>query len=109
MKNLVAILAMAALAGTAAQAETIEVSATGQVVFNAITTPPLSGVGSGANVVMSFTVDSTNFVDGVPGDTRGYVIDQPSFSLEFDTPLSIGLLDPFPEESGLTAAGRRII
>jgi hypothetical protein len=45
---------------------------------------------------MSFQVDSTNYVDGIPGDTRGYEIDQASFSLEFDTPLTIGLLDPFP-------------
>jgi len=45
---------------------------------------------------MSFEVDSDVFLDGVPGDTRGYEIDQSSFSLTFDTPASVGLLNPFP-------------
>jgi hypothetical protein len=96
MKRVVVILAVAALFGATAQAEVVTVTAMGQVLFNGIGTPPLSGVSGGDNVLMSFTVDSTNFVEGIPGDTRGYVIDQPSFSLDFDTPLSIGLIDPFP-------------
>jgi hypothetical protein len=75
---------------------TVDVTITGQVVFNAIGDPPLGDVNSGNVVVMTFTVDSDNFTDGVPGDTRGYEIDQSSFSLIFDTPLTLGLQDPFP-------------
>ncbi len=60
-------------------------------MFNAIPTAPLGNVTAGEEVAVSFQVDSNNFVEGVPGDTRGYEIDQPSFSLQelrlaFDTP-----------------------
>ncbi len=77
-------------------ADIISVSITGQVGFNGISDPPLSGVSSGDSVEMSFTVDSDVFMDGVPGDTRGYEINQSSFSLIFDTPLEVGLVNPFP-------------
>ena len=78
------------------QASPVDVSATGTVVFNGITTPPLNAVTAGQTAIVSFTVDSNNFVDGVPGDTRGYVIDQASFSLSFSGGASVGLLSPFP-------------
>jgi hypothetical protein len=96
MRRVIPILAITVFLVAAAQADVVTVSATGQVVFNAIGDPPLNGVNSGDGVVMSFTVDSDNFMEGVPGDTRGYEIDQSSFSLTFDTPLTVGLLDPFP-------------
>ena len=96
MSKLIAALAVAALAVHAATAGTVTVEITGSVTFNGIGSPPLSAVGGGDQAVVSFTVDSDNFVDGVPGDTRGYVIDPSSFALAFDTPVSVGLLDPFP-------------
>lgn len=96
MRKLTIILAATlALFGTA-QASPVMVTATGSVVFNAITTPPLSAVGSGELVIMSFMVDSDNFVEGIPGDTRGYVIDHASFWLSFSGGTAVGLLDPFP-------------
>lgn len=79
-----------------ARAELVTVRITGNVAFNGITTAPLNAVAAGNGVEMTFTVDSNNFVDGIPGDTRGYVIDQPSFALSFSTPVSVGLLNPFP-------------
>lgn len=79
-----------------AQASPVDVTARGTVVFNGITTPPLNAVTAGQQAIASFTVDSNNFVDGVPGDTRGYVINQASFSLSFSGGASVGLLSPFP-------------
>lgn len=95
MKQFVAIIVL--LGGAAAaHASTVTVTATGTVVFNGITAAPLSAVGGGESATMSFEVDSGNFVDGVPGDTRGYLIDPASFVLAFGGGTSVGLLDPFP-------------
>lgn len=96
MKILLAILALTTLGAAAAEADLVSVTATGQVVFNSITTPPLNAVTTGQQVTASFQVDSGNFVEGVPGDTRGYVIDQPSFVLAFSGGVNMGLLNPFP-------------
>jgi hypothetical protein len=92
---LTAVLAVAVMAGTA-HADIVTVTATGEVVFNGIADPPLSAVSGGDAVELSFQVDSDVFMEGVPGDTRGYEIDQSSFSLSFSTPVEVGLLDPFP-------------
>ena len=83
------------ISGTAA-ADLVEVRVTGTVSFNLIGAAPLDAVAAGDAVTITFLVDSDGFVDGVPGDTRGYEIIQSSFYLEFDTPVSLGLLDPFP-------------
>jgi hypothetical protein len=94
--HITALAAGAALAGTVQAGVIIEVEISGQVVFNGIGAPPLGGVTAGDSAVMSFTVDAGNFVDGIPGDTRGYVIDESSFSMVFGGDVSVGLLDPFP-------------
>ena len=79
------------------RADTVTISARGQVISNLITTPPLSGVGVGNTGVMSFTVDSNNFVDGIPGDLRSYPINQSSFALTFQpSGVTVGLANPFP-------------
>jgi hypothetical protein len=96
MRKLIMVLAAVLLAASSAQAVVVTVEATGQVIFNGITEPPLSGVNGGEQIVMSFTVDSNDFDEGIPGDTRGYVIDQASFSLSFSGGVDIGLADPFP-------------
>jgi hypothetical protein len=96
MKTFAIVLATVALLALAAQAEVVTVTATGQVYSNAITQPPLNAITVGQIVTMSFTVDSNNYVDGVPGDTRGYEIDQSSFVLAFSSGVEIGLLNPFP-------------
>jgi len=95
MKRAVSLFTTLAMI-VAAQAEPLTVTATGTVVFNGVTAAPLNAVGAGDAATMSFQADSNNFIDGIPGDTRGYVIDETSFSLAFDTPASVGLLNPFP-------------
>ena len=96
MRTLMTTLAATLILIATAQANPVMVSATGSVVFNGVTTPPLSGVTSGQRAIVSFMVDSNNFVEGVPGDTRGYPIDQASFWLSFSGGVAVGLLDPFP-------------
>lgn len=97
MKKALVALAVVAFAATSAQAALISVTAEGTVVFNGVSTAPLNAVGGGDTAVMSFMVDSNVFVDGIPGDTRGYEIIQSSFDLSFNAPpVSVGLLNPFP-------------
>lgn len=96
MKSLFAFFAALGLMAAAAQAANVDVTITGNVFFNGINNPPLNAVGGGETAELSFSVDSNNFVDGVPGDTRGYVIDQSSFSLKFSGGTDVGLLNPFP-------------
>jgi hypothetical protein len=96
MRILALVLAAVVLIAAPASAVEVTVTATGTVGFNGITDAPLGTVSPGDHVEMSFKVDSNDFMDGVPGDVRGYVIDQSSFSLSFDTPLDMGLLNPFP-------------
>ena len=92
---LAAVAAAAAFVAAPAQADLITVSAEGQVFFNGIGDPPLSGVSAGDTAIMSFQVDSNVFLDGA-SNTRGYEIIQSSFSLTFGGDISVGLLNPFP-------------
>lgn len=96
MKRILVLAGAALLAGSALGGTDVDVVITGEVAFNGIGAPPLSGVNPGDSVTISFTVNSADFEDGVPGDTRGYVIDQSSFVLEFESKVVQGLLDPFP-------------
>ena len=96
MRKLMIVLAAMLLVAAYAQAVVVNVEATGMVIWNAIGDPPLAGVNSGEQVIMSFTVDSDVFDEGTPDDTRGYVIDAASFSLAFSGGVVIGLMDPFP-------------
>lgn len=96
MRRLTTTLFATFLLVATAQASPVHVSATGTVAFNAISTPPLNAAAVGQQATVAFTVDSANFVDGIPGDLRSYVIDQPSFVLSFSGGASVGLLSPFP-------------
>lgn len=97
MNKAIVALTVVAFAASSAQADLISVTAEGTVVFNGVSTAPLNAVGSGDSAKMSFQVDSNVFVDGIPGDTRGYEIIQSSFDLSFNAPpVSVGLLNPFP-------------
>ena len=91
-----ALILVALLAGFA-QAEIVRVTNTGIVIWNGIQEPPLSGVGGGENVILTFLVDSNLFDEGAPGDTRGYLITEPTFELAFSGGLTMGLLDPSGE------------
>jgi hypothetical protein len=90
MKRAAALLAIAILAMAPAHATTVFVAALGEVTENLIADSPLGDVAAGEGVVMSFTVDSNDFVDGAGGDSRGYVIS--SFSLAFSGGVTVGLL-----------------
>jgi hypothetical protein len=96
MKSVAACLALILLATAPAHATTVRVEVSGQVLFNAIGAPPLGDVDAGDPVTISFTVDSDDFTDGIPGDTRGYAIDPGSFVMTFDG-VQVGLVDPFPD------------
>ena len=74
MQDLMVGMAAAACITAAAQADIVTVIATGQVAFNSITDAPLGAVGAGDSVMVTFQVDSNVFLDGVPGDTRGYLV-----------------------------------
>ena len=88
---------VALLACGLARADIVAVSVRGQVIQNLITTPPLNGASVGNTGVMSFTVDSNNFIDGIPGDLRSYPINQSSFALTFQpSGVTVGLANPFP-------------
>jgi len=96
MTRSVAIAGALLLAGAARAGMPVQVTVTGQVFFNGIGAPPLSGVSAGETAVMSFQVDSNNFIDSIPGDIRAYEINQSSFLLEFSGGVSQALLNPYP-------------
>ncbi|MFK7759081.1 MAG: hypothetical protein AB8C13_03935 [Phycisphaerales bacterium] len=95
-----AILAAAALAvGTttnSTQAEIVQVDVVGSVDFGSIPFATSWGAfGSGDPVVMSFQLDSENFVDSGTFPVRGYEVIQPSFSLSINGN-SVGLAGSQP-------------
>jgi len=96
MNKLAVILALIILAAAPVHAATVRVDVSGQVIFNGIGAPPLGDVNAGDPVVISFTIDSDDFTDGIPGDTRGYAIDPASFVVTFDG-VQVGLQDPIPD------------
>jgi hypothetical protein len=96
MRKFIIVLAATLLMAASAQAVVVTVESTGMVIWNGINDGPLSEVNGGEDMVMSFTVDSDVFDEGTPGDTRGYVIDEASFSLSFSGGVVVGLMDPFP-------------
>jgi hypothetical protein len=73
----------------------VTVTANGEVEFNQIGAPPLGQVFPGESVTMTFVVDSDSFDDSASFPTRGYIIDQATFSLAFDS-ATLFLQDPFP-------------
>jgi len=96
MRKFIIVLAATLLVAASAQAVVVTVEATGAVIWNGYDEVPLSEVNSGEEMVMSFTLDSDVFDEGTPGDTRGYVIDEASFSISFSGGVVVGLMDPFP-------------
>ncbi|MFO0839444.1 MAG: hypothetical protein U1D55_13085 [Phycisphaerae bacterium] len=87
--------AAAALSAAASSAETITVGVRGTVEYNQITSGSLAAVTAGQSVTLSFTVDSSNFVNSPNFPTRGYIINAASFSMTFPT-LAVGLANPLP-------------
>ncbi len=77
-----------------AHAAPVLVEIRGDVFSNQVNSGILGDVNAGETVTYSFTVDSTNFVNG-SFPTRGYAIDLDSFLLTFSGGASIGLSPAF--------------
>lgn len=90
----IALAVTALLTASVAHAAIVEVEVAGTVLFNGIDDAPLSGVGGSEQATVTFQVDSETFDEGVPGDTRGYVIDPGTFMLSFSGGVSVGMMDP---------------
>jgi len=71
---------LAAAVSAPAMAASVRVELGGSVEYNAVQ-GGLSGVGAGDRAVMSFIVDSDNFLNSASFPTRGYRIDLKSFDL----------------------------
>ncbi|MBK7404679.1 MAG: hypothetical protein IPJ41_08600 [Phycisphaerales bacterium] len=80
-----ALALIAAVAGTTlaapALAETVRVEMTGVVEFNQIHSGVLGQMAAGDPVLLSFDVDSNIYLNSENYPTRGYVIDDSSFTL----------------------------
>lgn len=87
--------ALALAVPSAAAGVSVRVTATGSVTSNQVAAGPLTAVAVGETAVMSFLLDTDDFVDNLFFPTRGYVIDEASFELAFDS-ATVGLQDPFP-------------
>lgn len=93
------VAAALVVCSASAQAELVRVTATGVVGFNDIG-GSMTSVQPGDPVVMSFLVDSTNFVDSPAFPVRGYPIDLESFAMTVGTvPVPIVI----PQPGGKTA------
>lgn len=81
--------------------DTIDVAVTGEVEFNQIRNSPIdrTHVTAGSPAVLTFQLDSTNFLDSVLFPVRGYAINPSSFSLVLND-IPVGLQNPYPP--GLT-------
>lgn len=92
--HLIVGAAVAATLAMPAGAVGVHVEIRGSVDYNVIR-GGLSGVASGAPVVLGFDVDSTSYVDSPNFPTRGYRIDLASFDMNFGG-VHLGLDNPQP-------------
>ncbi len=81
--------------GSVARADFVEVTATGTVDFNLISSGELAGVNAGDAVTLTFLLDVDDFLDSAMFPTRGYVIDPASFDLSIGA-ATLDLANPFP-------------
>lgn len=89
------IAAACVLAAPAIAGNQFQVTIRGVVDFNQFTVTPLATVLPGEPATITFLLDEDDFVDDPFFPTRGYVIDEDSWSMTFDT-VTAGLQDPFP-------------
>jgi hypothetical protein len=78
-----------------AQAEIVNVEITGEVEWNFARAWPLDQVNVGDPVSMTFQVDSDNYMNSPTYPTRGYEIDQSTWSITLGA-VTVGLADPYP-------------
>jgi len=102
MKKLLAVILFVFIATLPVQAGLVQVEIRGTVDFNQVRAPASFNrdvVKSGDRVVVSFQLDPANFVDSSYFPTRGYVIDQASYTLTFDAmtgPVVEPMASPYP-------------
>jgi hypothetical protein len=90
-----AMIAAAMSVSPLAWAAPVRVTVTGTVEFNLINPPPLGDPNPGDAVAMSITVESGVFTDSPSFPTRGYPIDETSFTLTLGS-TTVHLAHPFP-------------
>jgi hypothetical protein len=73
----------------------VQITITGTVEYSQFTSGPLEPVDPGQPASMSFLVDSDNFVNSPSFPTRGYPIDQTSFTMTMGS-VTIALENPYP-------------
>lgn len=96
MRLIAPCLALVILAASPAIAgDSVRVTWNGEVEFNQINPAPLGTPGPGEGLSISFLLDTDDFVDSPNFPTRGYIIDQGSFEMTFDS-VTVGLASPFP-------------
>jgi len=94
LQSLIAIM-VSGLATAAVSADIVEVRVVGSVDFGGVNNGQWQNAGSGDEVIMSFQLDSNNFVDSMNFPTRGYEIISSSFNLSI-AGNSAGLANPYP-------------
>lgn len=94
MKHL-AVLSLSGLMTATAGAELVQVDIYGVVAGNSISFGEFANVNAGDAVHVSFSLDSTLFVDSPNFPVRGYQILQDSFTFQAGS-VSVGLANPFP-------------
>lgn len=99
MRNAIAagVLVLGTAAG--ASAELVRVEVVGIVEYNVFPSGPFFGVPADSPAMISFVVDSDDYLDSPNFPVRGYVVDAGSFAFTAGG-VSVGLADPLPK--GLT-------
>lgn len=76
--------------------QTLKVTVTGSVEWNQVNFGIFADVSYGDPVTMTFEVTSDNYLNSPNYPTRGYVIDQDSYTLTVG-PATVSLADPYPD------------
>jgi hypothetical protein len=95
MRPLAVLLSTVLLVGTLQAGTIVRVTVHGEVEYNQVSAGLLGMVNTGDAASMSFLLDSDDFLDSAFFPTRGYVIDQDSFGIQFPT-FAMPLKSPFP-------------
>jgi len=77
-------------------AQTLKVTVTGSVEWNQVNFGVFADVAYGDPVTMTFEVTSDNYLDSPSYPTRGYTIDQDSYTLTVGS-ATVSLADPYPD------------
>ncbi|MFG0292185.1 MAG: hypothetical protein ACF8MJ_03415 [Phycisphaerales bacterium JB050] len=96
-KIAIAAAALTALTGLAS-AEIVQIDIVGSVDFGGVNIGQWADVNPGDSAVMSFQVDTNNFLDSTNFPTRGYEIISSSFALTLDG-ITGGMANPYPNDA----------